>query len=48
MPKYKPQLSKYTKITTKRKKWTILFLLESPKSKKFQPPVLEIEFLIDF
>ena len=27
--------------------WTIPFLLESPKSKKFQPPHLEIDFLID-
>ena len=27
--------------------WTIPFLLESPKSKEFQPPDLEIDFLID-
>ena len=27
--------------------WTFPFLLESPKSKKFQPPDLEIDFLID-
>ena len=26
---------------------TIVFLLESPKSKEFQPPDLEIDFLID-
>ena len=27
--------------------WTIPFLLENPKSKEFQPPDLEIDFLID-
>ena len=27
--------------------WTIPFLLESPRSKEFQPPDLEIDFLID-
>ena len=27
--------------------WTIPFILESPKSKEFQPPDLEIDFLID-
>ena len=27
--------------------WTIPFLLESPRSKEFQPPGLEIDFLID-
>ena len=27
--------------------WTIPFLLESPRNKEFQPPVLEIDFLID-
>ena len=27
--------------------WTFLFLLESPKLKTFQPPDLEIDFLID-
>ena len=38
----------YKKKTTKRKKkWTIAFLLESPRSKEFQPPDLEIDFLID-
>ena len=42
MLKYKPHLSKYTE-----KIWTIPFLLESPKSKEFQPPDLEIDFLID-
>ena len=31
----------------KEKIWTISFLLESPKSKKIQPPDLEISFLID-
>ena len=31
----------------KEKIWTIPFLLESPKKKKFQPPDLEIDFLID-
>ena len=32
----------------KEKIGTILFLLESPKSKEFQPPGLEIDFLIDY
>ena len=27
--------------------WTIPFLLKSPKSKEFQPPDLEIDFVID-
>ena len=27
--------------------WTIPFLLESPRNKEFQPPDLEIDFLID-
>ena len=31
----------------KEKVWTIPFLLENPKSKKFQSPNLEIDFLID-
>ena len=31
----------------REKIWTIPFLLESPKSKVFQPPDLEINFLID-
>ena len=31
----------------REKSWTIPFLLESPRSKEFQPPHLEIEFLID-
>ena len=31
----------------REKIWTIPFLLESPRSKEFQPPDLEIEFLID-
>ena len=31
----------------REKIWIILFLLESPKSKEFQPPDLEIDFLID-
>ena len=31
----------------KEKIWTIPFLLEIPKSKEFQPPDLEIDFLID-
>ena len=31
----------------REKIWTIQFLLESPKSKEFQPPDLEIDFLID-
>ena len=36
-----------TKEPPKKKIWTILFLLESPKSKEYQPPDLEIDFLID-
>ena len=31
----------------REKIWTIPFLLESPKNKEFQPPDLEIGFLID-
>ena len=31
----------------REKIWTIPFLLESPRNKKFQPPDLEIDFLID-
>ena len=31
----------------KEKIWTIPFLLESPRNKEFQPPDLEIDFLID-
>ena len=31
----------------REKTWTIPFLLESPKKKEFQPPDLEIDFLID-
>ena len=30
-----------------KKIWTIPFLLESPRNKEFQPPDLEIDFLID-
>ena len=47
MLKHKTFLSKYTKRTTKKKIWTIPFLLESPRNKEFQPPDLEIDFLID-
>ena len=32
----------------REKIWTIPFLLESPRSKEFQPPDLEIGFLIDY
>ena len=35
------------KEQSREKNWTIPFLLESPKSKEFQPPDLEIDFLID-
>ena len=35
------------KETPKEKIWTIPFVLESPKSKEFQPPDLETDFLID-
>ena len=31
----------------REKIWTVLFLLGSPKNKEFQPPDLEIDFLID-
>ena len=31
----------------REKVWTIVFLLESPKTKEFQPPDLEIDLLID-
>ena len=31
----------------REKFWTLPFLLESPRSKEFQPPDLEIDFLID-
>ena len=31
----------------REKIWTISFLLESPRKKEFQPPDIEIEFLID-
>ena len=31
----------------REKIWTIPFLLESPRNKEFQPPDLEIDFLID-
>ena len=40
----------YQKIQKKQpreKVWTVSFLLESPKNKEFQPPDLEIDFLID-
>ena len=35
------------KEQAREKIWTIPFLLESPRSKEFQPPDLEIDFLID-
>ena len=48
MLEYKPHLSKYTKRTTQRKKFgQYHFSLESPRNKEFQPPDLEIDFLID-
>ena len=37
----------YQKEQPREKIWTIPFLLESPRSKEFQPPDLEIDFLID-
>ena len=45
MFKHKSYLSKYTKKSTQKKIWTIPFLLE--RNKEFQPPDLEIDFLID-
>ena len=47
MFQYKTHLPKRTKRTTKRKNWTDPFILESPKSKEFIPPDLEIDFSID-
>ena len=38
---------KIQKEQPREKIWTILFLLESPRNKEFQPPDLEIDFLID-
>ena len=35
------------KEQTRENIWTIPFLLESPRNKEFQPPDLEIDFLID-
>ena len=47
MLKHKTYLSKYTKKQPRETIWTIPFLLESPRNKEFQPPDLEIDFLID-
>ena len=47
MLKHKTYLSKYTKKKPRDNTWTIPFLLESPRNKEFQPPNLEIDFLID-
>ena len=47
MLKHKTYLSKHTKEQQREKIWTIPFPLESPRSKEFQPPDLEIDFLID-
>ena len=44
---YKSHLPKYTKKPPNEKIWTIPFLVENPKSKDFQPPDLEMDFLID-
>ena len=38
---------KIQKEQPREKIWRIPFLLESPRSKEFQPPDLEIDFLID-
>ena len=38
---------KIQKEQPREKIWTIPFLLESPRNKEFQPPDLEIDFLID-
>ena len=37
----------HKKKQPREKIWTIPFFLESPKSKEFQPPDLDIDFLID-
>ena len=37
----------YKKKQPREKIWTIPFLLDSPRNKEFQPPDLEIDFLID-
>ena len=47
MLKHKSYLSNYTERITRKKIGTIPFLLESPRIKEFQPPDLEIDFLID-
>ena len=47
MFKHKSHSLKYTKEQPREKNWTIPFLLESPRNKEFQPPDLEIDFLID-
>ena len=40
-------IKKYKKEQPREKIWTIPFLLESPTSKEFHSPNLEIDFLID-
>ena len=47
MLKHDTYLSKHTKKQPITKIWTIPLHLGSPRSKKFQPPDLEIDFLID-
>ena len=47
MLEYKPHLPKYTKRTTQRKNLDNTNSLRKPRNKEFQPPDLEIDFLID-
>ena len=47
MLEHKPHLSKYTKRTTQRKNLDNTISLRKPRNKEFQPPDLEIDFLID-
>ena len=44
---YKPHLPEYTKKTTKRKNLDNTLSFRKSKNKDFQPPDLEIDFLID-
>ena len=47
MLEYKSHLSKYTKRTTQRKNLDNTISFRKPRNKEFQPPDLEIDFLID-
>ena len=47
MLKYKSHFPKYTKRTTQRKNLDNTISFRKSKNKEFQPPDLEIDFLID-